>query len=475
MQAKSIMWSRLRAGLLLAGFLLSAGCRSIGPDYRVPETGTPSGWQAPVGESPEVLAEWWTVFQDPLLAELVGDARARNYDLVAAAARLDSYAAAYGMAQAERLPNVGAQGSVGWERETERVRTPAGYSAPDNPGWLYQGGFTMAWELDLWGRVRRSVESAQGQLDASLEDWRNLTVLLQAQVASEYILLRTSQQRIAFAEANVQLQAKTLQLVRSRFEAGLTGELDVRQAEMNLAATKAQIPPLRAKQAETLHALCQLTGRLPGSLDHLLEPKAVPSADELPGLLPAELLRRRPDIRAAERNLAAQTAKIGVAKADYLPLFALNGNFALAATDSDELWTNAARKFAFGPSLRWSIFNAGKVRNRVRAEEAATEALLARYEQTVLVAYRECETALAAYQHEMARLAALHEAVQAAGQSVALANDLYGSGLANFQNVLDMQRQLTQYQDAQAQSMGQRAANLVAVYKAFGGGWDAGE
>lgn len=451
--------------------LILAGCATVGPDYQTPELLLPEAWQAPVGDLSDTLAEWWAVFDDADLEELVAHTRAHNRDLAAAVARLDGYAAAYGMTRADFFPMIGAEGGPRWSRQSERVHVPLQYEATDNPGWLYQAGFTMSWELDLWGRLRRSLEAARGQLDASLEDVRNLQVMLQAQVAAEYILLRTVQQRLAFAEKNIALQTETLQLVRDRHEAGLTGELDVRQAEMNLAFTKAQIPQLRTKQTTILNALCLLTGQWPGAWDHLLDQGTIPEAAEQPGLLPAELLRRRPDIRAAERQLAAQTAKIGVAKADFYPTLALNGTFALASTYSGEFFSTPAQNYDAGPSLTWSIFNAGKVRNRVRAEEAATRAALARYEQTVLDAYRECEDALAALMHEQQRLALLREAVTAAEQSVELVDSLYRTGLTDFQNVLDMQRQLAMHQDQLAQSLGQSAAGLVAVYKAFGGGW----
>lgn len=464
---------RLRAGI--GGWLplLLVGCLSVGPDYKAPETATPEAWQAAAGDSAILLTEWWTLFHDPALEELVADARSQNKDLSAAAARMEAYAASYGMTRAGLFPAVGAQAGATWDRQSERVHVPEAYEAADNPGWLYQAGFSMSWELDVWGRVRRSMESAKGQLDASLEDWRNLLVMLEAQVASEYVALRTSQQRLAFAEQNIGLQAETLQVVRGRYDAGLTGELDVRQAEMNLAATTAQVPTLKSKISSSLNALCFLTGQLPGARDALRTAGDVPVATELPGLLPAELLRRRPDIRSAERSLAAQTAKIGVAKADFYPALALNGSFALASTDGGELFSSAAQNFGVGPSLTWSIFNAGKVRNRVRAEEATTRAALATYEKTVLAAYRECEDALSAYGDEVSRLGSLRDAVSAAEQGAGLVDELYRSGLANFQNVLDAQRQLSQYQDALAQSMGQAAANLVAVYKAFGGGWEA--
>ncbi len=457
-----------------AGVLAAlGGCLSVGPDYRAPEMATPEQWQSPAGEVAAIPEDWWRVFGDPALEGLVAEAQGGNRDLAAAAARMEGYAASVGMVRADWFPSVAGQGLAGHDRQSERVHVPETYKATDNPAWLYQAGFTVSWELDVWGRVRRSVEAARGQLEASQEDWRHLQVMIQAQVAAEYIQFRTLQQRLAFAEENIGLQRETLGVVKGRYEAGLTGELDVRQAEMNLAATTAQVPTLKTGIEEALNALCLLTGRLPGALDALREAKPVPAAAQLPGLVPKELLRRRPDIRSAERALAAQTAKIGVAKADFYPALALNGTFALAATDGGELFTTAAQDYMVGPSLTWAIFNAGKIRHRVRAEEAATRAALATYEKTVLAAYRECENALAAYGNEALRLESLRAAVKAADQTVELVSELYRSGLVNFQNVLDAQRQLAQYEDALAQSMGQAAANLVTVYKALGGGWVA--
>ncbi|MDD2240554.1 MAG: efflux transporter outer membrane subunit [Kiritimatiellae bacterium] len=458
------------SGVLVWGWLL-AGCLSVGPDYQAPEMAVPEAWQGATGDSSDTMAQWWTVFGDAALETLVAEARANNRDLAAAVARMDSTAAALGMARAAYFPSVGMQGAVEYDRQSERVHTPTEYEATDNPAWLTQAGFSMSWELDLWGRVRRSVEAARGALDASQEDVRNVQVMLQAQVAAVYIQLRTLQKQVVFAERNIELQQDTLTVVRGRFEAGLTGELDVRQAEMNLAATTAGVPLLKAGIEQALNGLCQLTGRLPGEWDELRSAGPVPTVMALPGGLPAELLRRRPDIRSAERRLAAQTAKIGVAQADFFPHLALNGTLAVAATDAGELGKKASQNYRIGPSLTWAIFTAGKVRNRVRAEEAATRAALADYEQTVLGAYRECEDALAALANEGERLTALGGAVTAAEQTTELVAELYRTGLTDFQGVLDAQRQLAQYQDALAQSMGKSAAELVAAYKAFGGGW----
>ncbi len=461
--------------LFAAALMGIAGCVSVGPDYRPPAPETPEKWMTAVGAPDEAPVSWWTIFNDAALNELIDGMRINNRSLAAAVARMESYAALMGMAHADYFPSLAAGAGADRNLVTERleVRNPARQELPGNPYWQYQGGFTMGWELDVWGRVRRGVEAARGQAEASLEDVRNLEVMLLAQVAGEYIRLRTLQQRLTYAEQNIKLQADTLGVVQDRFKAGLTGELDVRQAEMNLAATTSQVPLLKSELTGALNALCVLTGRLPGSLEHLRAAGLVPAASVLPGVLPAELLRRRPDIRSAERALAAQTAKIGMAKADFFPKLALNGTFSLVADNGGDFFSSAAQQYSFGPSLSWAVFTAGKVRSRVRAEEAATRAALAAYEQAVLAAYQDCEDSLVAFANERSRLSSLRAAVEAANKSVELVLELYRSGLVNFQNVLDAQRQLSQYQDAMAQSMGQSAKTLVMVYKAFGGGWDA--
>ncbi len=457
--------------ILSACAALFAGCMSVGPDYRTPDLDVPAGWQGAAGESDETLAEWWTVFGDPALNDLLTDVRANNRQLAMAVANMDRYAAMYGVVRADAFPQVGAQGSAAYDRQTERVRRPPGMPIPDNPTWLYQAGFSMEWELDLWGRVRRSREAVRGRWEAAEEDVRHTLVLIQAQAAAEYIRLRALQARLATAQRNIDLQRETLQVVRGRFDAGLTGETDVFQAEMNLAATEAQVPALKAKLDETLNALCVLTGVWPGALDALRAPAPVPSADTLPYLLPAELVRRRPDIRSAERDLAAQTARIGVARGELFPKLALDGTFAFAATDAGDLTSSAAQVFSIGPVLSLPVFTGGKVRSAVRAEEAAARGALARYEQTVLTAFGECEDALSRFAQSGEQVAALREAVKAAGRTVDLTTELYRTGLTDFQRVLDAQRQLAQYEDALAEAKGARAAGLVAVYKAFGGGW----
>jgi outer membrane protein, multidrug efflux system len=468
-EAKTLIMARA-ASVLIA--IALGGCVSSGPSTPRPSVQAPGDWQTPSGAADADLSDWWRIFEDESLDALIDDVCARNRDIHAAVARVDSYAAGYGIARAGRRPMIAAQAAASYDRETERVRNPLRQSPADNPTGLYQAGFTMAWEIDLWRRIGSEMLAARGAWQASIEDTRNITIMLQAQAASEYILLRTTQQRIAYAERNVGLQRETLKIVRDRFDAGLTGELDLHQAEMNLESTRAQLPSLKTQATESINALCLLTGRMPGEMEHLRSDGVIPESGRLPGILPAELLRRRPDIRAAEAQLRSQTARIAAARAGLLPSLALQGGFALLSSETDELASGAAEKYSIGPVLNWTLFSGGALRERIASEESLARAALAGYEQSVLAAFGECEDALAAYRNELERSAALRTAVAAAEKSVELARSLYISGLVDFQNVLDMQRQLAAYQDQMAYSAGMRAAALVAVYKAFGGGWD---
>lgn len=461
-----------------AGFcvlLVSAGCMTVGPDYTAPKTAVPDAWQAAavkgMEQSKAPLQTWWRIFRDPALDALIGDVRTNNLALSAAAERLAEAAARYDIARSGQVSAIDGVGGVTRLRNSERINSNA--SLPNNPYTLNDVGFTMGWELDLWGRVRRNIEVARGHWEATLEDTRDLLVILQSEAATTYLQFRTVQQRLVYARSNVELQEGTLKLTRDRHAADLTGELDVRQAELNLASTRALIPQLEAQRDQTLNTLCMLSGKLPGSLTHLLRDTAgVRAVTAFPAVLPAELLRGRPDVRSAERRLAAQTARIGVAEGDLYPLFSLNGSFAWHASSSGNLLDPAATAYGFGPSFRWALFNGQRIRNTIRAEEALTRAALADYEQTVLKAYQESEDALSAYAGELTRLDSLRAAVTAAQRSVALVNTRYRTGLTDFQNVLDMQRELFRQQDAQAFSEGATAQYLVAVYKAFGGGWD---
>lgn len=450
---------------------LTAGCAAVAPDLSASQAQVPSGWQTPAGESNLELSDWWTRFGDPDLDRMIADVRTANLDLAAAVARIDGYAARYSIARAGLLPTIAAQGGVVADRQTERVRNPLHTEMSGNSTEIYQGGLSMSWELDVWGRVRQGMHAQRGEWDASIEDRRALMVMLQAQTAIEYINLRTAQRRIAYAEANIELQTETLSLVNERFDAGLTGELDVHQARMNLESTRATLPSLMSQKTQALNALCQLTGRLPGQLDELAHAGDIPCAEGLPATLPCDLLQARPDIRSARLGVESAAAAVGAARADLLPRLELTGSFFLLSDESDQFANEDALDYTAGPQLTWDLFTGGAKRGQVDDAKATARVAAVEYEQTLLEAFQECEDTLASYRNETERLTALRKTVASAEKSVELSKSLYVNGLVNFQNVLDMQRQLASYQDSLATSAGNSAAALVAVYRAFGGGW----
>jgi NodT family efflux transporter outer membrane factor (OMF) lipoprotein len=306
-----------------------------------------------------------------------------------------------------------------------------------------------------------------------VEDYRDVLVTLLAEVGGNYLELRSLQERLAYAEANIEIQQETLQITRDRFDAGLVSRLDITQAESNLANTEAQIPPLRTGVVRALNRLAVLLGGFPGSLDAELTSGGylpVPP-EEIIGGLPAELLRQRPDIRRAERSLAAQAELIGMRTADLYPRFSLFGFLSLESTTGGDLFSGSSLAWGFGLPVSWNVFAGGRLRAAIDVEEARTEQALLAYEQSVLRALEEVENAMVAYHQEGLRREKLAEAVEASQQSVELVRTQYMAGLTNFQNVLDTQRSLFNQQDQLASSEGQLVRNLVVLYKSLGGGW----
>jgi NodT family efflux transporter outer membrane factor (OMF) lipoprotein len=335
-------------------------------------------------------------------------------------------------------------------------------------------GAGLAWEIDLFGRIRRGVEAATAQYDASVEDYRDVLVTLLGDIALNYLEVRTLQARLIFARSNIDAQRESLALTQARFDAGLTSALDVAQAESNLGRSEAEVPALEALLEASLNRVEVLTGRPPGALhERLAVVRSIPLPPEEVALgLPAELLRQRPDVRQAERQLAAQTARIGVATADLYPRLSLTGFFASDAGDLGDLATGKSLTWGIGIPLRWNVFSGGKVQNQIQAERARADQAFKRYEQSVLRALEEVQTALAAYTKEKLRAQQLGVATDATQRAVDLVRTQYVSGLTNFQNVLDTQRTLFQLQQELANSEGQQVQNLVALYRALGGGWD---
>lgn len=468
---RSKLFSRTRAAALVGAVLAGlGGCAAVGPDYAPPAGSVPVAWHTELREglaaealAPELLARWWTTFNDPLLADLIEQAVNNNLDLRQATARVREARGRRGISRAGQFPVVDASGSAGTSKSSGNAESRDFFSL----------GFDAGWEIDLFGGVHRSVEAAEAELAASKEDLRDVLVSLTAEVALNYLDTRTLQARLTVAEANLEIQQQTYELIELRSRAGLSDELALQQARANLENTRAQIPALRGSLEEAKNGLAVLTGRAPGGVHELLaeiRPLPVLPPTVAAGI-PAETLRQRPDIRRAERNLAAQTARIGVAAADLYPKLRLAGSIGLESLKASDLLNSASETWSIGPSVSWNIFDAGAIRQNIEVQSALQEQALLAYEAAVLGGLREVENGLSAYVEEQLRRQRLLAAADAARQAESLAENQYQAGLVDFTTVLDAQRSLLSLEDQLSISDGAVTANLVRLYKALGGGW----
>jgi outer membrane protein, multidrug efflux system len=459
--------------LLLLATLL--GC-AVGPNYRRPDMAVPQQWAHAdrPGLSAGVVAilQWWQTLQDPRLDALIERAVHTNLDLRIAAARVREARALRGVAAADQFPTVTLSSAYARNRRSANVPTTPRNIAPEND--LFQSGFDASWELDLFGRVRRTVEAASADLAATEDNRRDVLVTLLAEVARNYVDVRGFQQRLDITRDNIRTQQQTVELTTARFAAGLSSELDVAQARANLATTESQVPVLESSRTQAIHRLSVLLGQPPGALLGELAPvQPIPLGPEsVPIGLPSDLLRRRPDVRRAEQELAAATARIGVATADLYPRFSLLGTLDLQSSDIGSLFSAGSRAWAFGPRFIWPVFDAGRIRANIEVQTARQETTLARYEQAVLVALEDVENALVAFAQERLRHRALAEAVAANRRAVELSIEVYTRGLGDFLSVLESQRSLFVSEDQLVQSERAVVANLITVYKALGGGWE---
>jgi len=472
----------LSAVVLLAG--LAGGCAnlpSVGPDYHAPATQTPTRWSETLagGETnaAAVTAAWWKNFHDAELDSLIVRAASSNLDLHIAQARVREARAHYRMTAADFWPTVDAAGAYARNRQSEHqpvlgsLPMPAGVPFENN---VYQAGFDASWEIDVFGGTRRATESARAQVAAAQCGEREVLVTLLGEVARNYVEARGYQRRLEIARENIQAQEQSLAIVQNRFTNGLTSDLDVQQANTVLATTRAVVPTLETALAAAIHRLGVLLGQPPEALETELATIApIPAAPPVvPVGLPSELLLRRPDVALAERQLAAATANIGVAKADLFPKFYLTGIAGFEGTSADDWFKSGSRFWSVGPAVQWRIFDAGRIRANIQVQNARQELALASYESTALSAFEDVENALTAYAKEQVRRQQLEAAVKSSEESLRLANQLYANGLANFINVLDAERSLYQAQDALVQSDRTISANLIALYKSLGGGWE---
>ena len=466
--------------LLTLALILLQGCFGIGPklgpDYSPPKLEMQDAWHQALtdgfvaGEAN--LQTWWTVLNDPVLNGLIERADKGNLQVKEAFARIKEARANRGIEAGERFPDLNATG------DARRKRSPHTFLSPttqrSRTDEFFKFGGEGSWEIDFWGRIDRSIESADASLAASMEDYRDVLVVLYADVSTNYVEVRALQDRIKYVRSNIETQRKSLQLTKDRFNAGLAPLLDVEQAKLNLAMTESSLPTLEMLLVQTINRLGVLLGEHPDSLHvELAKPASIPKPfEQITVGLPVELLRQRPDVRQAERELAAQTALIGVAKADLYPSFSLFGTFEIAANDfSDVFDYSKSRMHSFGPSFTWNIFDGGRVRNQIRVQDARTEQALVHYEQAVLNALEDVENAMVSYIQEDVRREALERSVKAARKSTELVSTLYINGLTDFQNVQEMQRFQFEQEDKFAESEGQVTQNLISIYRSLGGGW----
>jgi multidrug efflux system outer membrane protein len=455
--------------LLLSG--LFAGC-AVGPNYQEPKTDVSASFanqDQPGFSTQDAEISWWRGFNDEKLNRLVDLALAGNHDLRIATARLREARALWAETEFDRFPTVTSQGSYARQRSSE-VLAP---SARDRDLDLYNVGFDATWELDFFGRVRRSIEAASADVEAQEAFRRDVIVSLLSEVARNYLELRGAQNQLSVALRNSENQRETLDLTFAVLEGGRGTELDTSRAQAQLTSTLATIAPLETRIKSATYRLGVLTGQQPIALEQeLSESLPVP---ELPRIValgrPEDLLRRRPDIRVAERGLAAATARIGVAVADLFPRVTFVGSIALEAGSFSGLGSRGSDTFSFGPTIFWAAFDLGRVRARVRQADARAEAALAQYEQRVLIALEETENSLVGFGRQQMRRELLRQSAQASEKATALARLRYQYGVSDFLTVLDAERTLLQAEDQLAQSETNTATALVAVYKALGGGW----
>ncbi len=454
----------------------------LGPDFQTPEAPVADEWletsDPQVNTQAEEYSDWWTVFNDPVLDHIIELAYQQNLPLQIAGIRILESRALLGIAIGSQYPQQQqVSGGITYNELSER--SPNFFAAfADSSFGAADIGFDAVWELDVWGRFRRGIEAADANLAASVATYDDVLVSLTAECAATYVQIRTFEERIAIAHQNVTIQQRSLEIALVRFENGATTELDVQQAKALLTQTQATIPALEAGLRQAKNALSVLLGMPPSELQAILEGAGVipTTPAEVAIGMPADLLRRRPDIRAAELQAAAQSAQIGIARTDLYPQFNLVGSigFLSSTTGSSslsDLFTGDAFTATVGPTFQWPIFNYGRLKNNVRFQDATFQGLIVNYQNTVLEAAREVEDGLVGFLQGQKQAKYLAESVAASERSVELSLLQYRDGVADYQRVLDSQQRLVTSQDQLTATRGDVVTSLISVYKALGGGW----
>jgi len=486
-----VSWSKTVGALIISGLVI-VGCK-VGPNYKTPETKSPELWgestTRPTSRPAVDLKRWWDAFDDPQLNAIIDDAVRYNYTLKLASAHVREARAQRGVVAADWWPTVNVDGNYSRQRRTAassgaisgtngatngNTGGVAVGNGRDRYSSLWDAGFDATWEIDVFGSVARNVEAANADIQAAYEDRNDVLVSLLAEVAVNYVDLRGAQRDLIITQNNLKSQQDTLNLTRERFRAGISSDLDVARAEAQVYTTASQVPALETQIRQAIHRLGVLTGRDPQALSAELTPPKdlVMNLPAVPLGMPSELLRQRPDIRRAERQLAAQTARVGVAVADWFPKFSLTGSYAWQADKAVHLFRDSSNFWSIGPSVSWPIFDAGRIRSNIEVQNALQEQALDTYSNTVITAMQDVEDAIVALDREQARRVALAQSVASNRRAVDLSLQLYQRGLVDFLSVLDAQRALFIAEDLLVRSDTFVFEDLISLYKALGGGWD---
>lgn len=472
-------------GTVLCAALL-AGCAPVGPDFVRPnspvvkewiEVNSPSAGPSGLTSRSAPVVKWWETFNDPTLNRLINEAYAQNLDLQVAGARVLQARAQLGIAFGELYPQSQA---IGASIERRQVSENLGPIADireiiplDTEFSTSQAGFDAQWELDVWGQQRRGVQAARSNLALQVANYDDALVTLTGDVAALYVNIRALQESLAVARENIRLQQESADLTQLRFNNGVTTELDVQESTALLNNTKALVPALESDLQQTKNALAVLLGATPSRMTSLLGNSGrIPSARSNVAVgVPAELLRRRPDVRAAELAAATQSAQVGIAMADLYPQFILSGSIGVQASGGRDLFTSASSTGLANAGVVWNVLNYGRIKNNVRAQDAAYQALIANYQNTVLTAYSEVESAMVAYSQSRKQVGFYENSVAASRRAAEIAVDQYRDGIADYSRILNTQTALLNSQANLIEARQQVSSNLVAVYKGLGGGW----
>jgi NodT family efflux transporter outer membrane factor (OMF) lipoprotein len=464
--------------LLLLGTLGLAGCTQLGPDFQSPRESWSDHWNSPaieqisLGRPQPDMRQWWHVFEDPVLDALIAEADTYNPSLEIAGLRVMEARAQLGIAQSGRYPQVqqASADSLYLDRNQSGGRSPQ-----DSRSWQYSAGFDAVWELDFWGRFSRAIESADAAYFAAHANYEDVLVLLRAQVADTYFALRTFEARLRIAHENADRQKRSFEITERLYKSGDSSELDFQQARTQYLGTLATIPDLEGQIARTRNALAVLIGRPPGPLPGLKEREGLIPLPEQAVLqdVPANLLLRRPDVRAAELAVAAQSALIGVSEADLYPSISLLGSIGWTASTLDG--ASDSLDLVAGPSLVWNVFDHGRIKNDVRVQDARLQQSIEAYRDKVRQAAREADDAATGLIKALESERIRRESALAAMRSLDLANAQYREGFSDFQRVLDAQRELFQQQESYLVSRSNAVSNLIGLYRALGGGWHSAQ